>query len=132
MCFCLQNIVKSLGNNLLFSRENDKLLVLLANYLQDANQEVRQQAKVAFVTMSQAIVGLDELERLLQRMLNKAQCPKVQEFLDKEPTHLIANQGSQIDFVITNANNQNVLSKKMPNKAGQQSFKNLRAHNGLV
>lgn len=41
MCFCLQNIVKSLGNNLLFFRENDKLLVLLANYLQDQNQEVR-------------------------------------------------------------------------------------------
>jgi hypothetical protein len=52
MCFALQNIVKSLGNNLLFFRENDKLLVMLATYLQDPNQEVRQQAKIAFVTMS--------------------------------------------------------------------------------
>lgn len=77
-------------------------------------------------------MGQNELEKLLQRVLNEVQYRKVKEFLDKEPTHLIANQGSQIDFVITNANNQNVLSKKMPNKAGQQSFKNLRAHNGLV
>lgn len=91
MCFCLQNIVKSLGNNLLFFRENDKLLVMLANYLQDANQEVRQQAKTAFVSMSQAIMGQNELEKLLQRVLNEVQYRKVKEFLDKEPTHLIAN-----------------------------------------
>ena len=87
---------------------------MLANYLQDANQEVRQQAKIGFVTMSQAIMGQNELEKLLQRVLNEVQYRKVKEFLDKEPTHLIANQGAQIDFVITNANNQNVGSKKMP------------------
>jgi hypothetical protein len=96
---------------------------------------LRQQAKIAFVSMSQAIMGQNELEKLLQRVLNEVQYKKVKEFLDKEPTHLIANQGSQIDFVITNANNQNqqMLSKKMPNKQHQQSFKTLSIkHNGLM
>lgn len=135
MCQCLQHIVKSLGNNILFFKENDKLLIQLAKYLQDASQDVRQQAKIAFVLMSQAIMGQNELERLLQRVLNEVQYKKVKEFLDKEPTHLVANQGSQIDFVITNANNQNqqMLSKKMPNKQHQQSFKTLSIkHNGLM
>ena len=55
----------------------------------------------------------------------------MKEFLDKEPTHLITNQGSQIDFVITNANNQNqqVLNRK--NTGKQQPYKNLR-HNSLA
>jgi hypothetical protein len=42
MCQCLQLIVKSLGNNILFFKENDKLLIQLAKYLQDASQDVRQ------------------------------------------------------------------------------------------
>jgi hypothetical protein len=42
------NLVRSLGNNILFFKENDKLIVQLAQYLQDASQEVRQFAKSAF------------------------------------------------------------------------------------
>jgi hypothetical protein len=103
ICECLQNIVRSLGNNILFFKENDKLLSHLANYLFDASQDVRQAAKMAFVCMSQAIMGQNELEKLLQRVLKENQYKKVKEYLDKEPTHLMANQGSQIDFVITNA-----------------------------
>lgn len=57
ICECLQNIVRSLGNNILFFKENDKLLSHLANYLFDASQDVRQAAKMAFVCMSQAIMG---------------------------------------------------------------------------
>jgi hypothetical protein len=53
--------------------------------------------------------------------------------MDKEPTHLMASQGSQIDFVITTAANNASLqpqSKKMTsNKVQQQSFKNLRHNN---
>jgi hypothetical protein len=41
----------------LFFNQNDKLLIHLANYLHDANQDVRAQAKEAFVAMSQAIMG---------------------------------------------------------------------------
>ena len=37
----LQNLVKQLGNSVLFFKENDKLLVQLAKYLQDASQDVR-------------------------------------------------------------------------------------------
>ena len=65
ICMCLQSIVKQLGNNILFFKDNDKLLVQLAKYLQDASQDVRQSAKIAFVLMSQAIMGQNELERLL-------------------------------------------------------------------
>ena len=105
ICQCLQNIVKSLGNNILFFKENDKLLIHLANYLQDATQDVRMAAKVAFVSMSRAIMGQNELEKLLQRVLNEVQYKKVKECLDKEPhAHLAGKQGSQYDFVITNAN----------------------------
>ena len=64
-CQCLFAIVKQLDNNILFFKENDKLLVQLAKYLQDASQDVRQQAKAAFVAMSQAIMGQNELEKLL-------------------------------------------------------------------
>ena len=83
--------------------------------------------------MSQAIMGQNELEKLLQRVLNEVQYKKVKEYLDKEPTHLMANQGSQIDFVITTAANnmpQQPHGKRMTtNKIQQQSFKNLRHNN---
>ena len=52
ICQCLQNIAKSLGNNILFFKDNDKLIVYLANYLFDASQDVRQAARLAFVFMS--------------------------------------------------------------------------------
>ena len=61
-----------LGNNLLFLKENDKLLNLLAVYLSDACPEVRATAKSAFSEMNQAIMGKNDLERLLQRVLNEA------------------------------------------------------------
>ena len=78
-------------------------------------------------------MGQNELEKLLQRVLNEVQYKKVKEYLDKEPTHLMANQGSQIDFVITTAANnmpQQPHGKRMTtNKIQQQSFKNLRHNN---
>ena len=82
--------------------------------------------------MSQAIMGQNDLEKLLQRVLNEVQYRKVKEFLDKEPTHLVAKE--QIDFVITKANSQNpeptnrTVQRSNSNK---QSFKSLRhnAHN---
>lgn len=37
VCQCLTLIVKQLDNNILFFKENDKLLVQLAKYLQDAS-----------------------------------------------------------------------------------------------
>lgn len=52
VCECLKNIATQLGNNILFFKDNDKLLSLLANYLFDASQEVRKVAKNAFVTIS--------------------------------------------------------------------------------
>jgi len=46
-------------------KENDKLLSLMANYLGDACPEVRAQAKSGFIDLSQAIMGKNDLERLL-------------------------------------------------------------------
>ena len=41
--------------------------------------------------MSRAIMGQNELEKLLQRVLNEVHYKKVREFLDKEPTHFAGN-----------------------------------------
>ena len=65
MCQQLGNLVRQLGNNILFFKDNDKLIVQLAKFLQDASQDVRQVAKQAFVSMSQAIMGQHDLEKLL-------------------------------------------------------------------
>lgn len=54
-----------LGNNLLFLKENDKLITLLAVYLGDACPEVRATAKSAFSELAQAIMGKNDLEKLL-------------------------------------------------------------------
>jgi hypothetical protein len=45
-------MVKVLGNNILFFKDSDKLITLLANYLTDACQEVRNSAKTAFIELS--------------------------------------------------------------------------------
>ena len=71
LCQCLFSIVKSLGNNILFFKDNDKLIIQLAKYLQDASQDVRQTAKNSFIVMSQTIMGQNDLEKLLQRVLNE-------------------------------------------------------------
>ena len=36
ICQCLQQLVANLGNNILFFKDSDKLISLLANYLKDA------------------------------------------------------------------------------------------------
>lgn len=63
--------MRVLGNNLLFFKENDKLIGLLATYLGDACPEVRDTAKSGFAELFQAIMGKNDLERLLQRVLNE-------------------------------------------------------------
>jgi len=76
----------------------------LANYIGDAWQDVRNGAKRAFVNMSQSIMGKNDLERLLQRVLNENQYKKVRHYLDSEPANYDYQQ-SQANFVITNVNN---------------------------
>ena len=46
-------------------KDNDKLLCLMATYLGDACPEVRHQAKNGFIDLSQAIMGKNDLERLI-------------------------------------------------------------------
>lgn len=87
ICECLSQLVSNMGNNILFFKDSDKLISQLANYLKDACQEVRAYAKKAFLTMSQTIMGQNDLEKLLQRVLNEAQYKKVRGFLDTEAQH---------------------------------------------
>ena len=65
VCKCLEAIVKNLGNNILFFKDNDKLLSFLAVYLCDASQEVRNIAKRGFQTLSAEIMSQNDLEKLL-------------------------------------------------------------------
>lgn len=76
-----------MGNNILFFKDSDKLISQLANYLKDACQEVRAYSKKAFLMMSHAVMGKNDLEKLLQRVLNEVQYKKVRGFLDTEAQH---------------------------------------------
>jgi hypothetical protein len=60
-----------LGNNILFFKDADKLICQLARYMADQCQDVRAAAKRAFVILSQSIMGKNDLERLLMRVLNE-------------------------------------------------------------
>jgi len=74
-------------------------------YLSDACQEVRQIAKSSFLELSQSIMGQNDLEKLLQRVLSEQLYKKVRDFLEKEPIHPgIQSYQPQSDLVITNAN----------------------------
>ncbi len=65
VCKSLETLIKVLGNNLLFMKENDKVVSLLAQYLGDACPEVRANAKSGFAVMSMVIMGKNDMERLL-------------------------------------------------------------------
>ena len=82
ICRCLEQLVTNLGNNILFFKDSDKLIGQLANYIKDACQEVRASSKRAFVSLSNAIMGQNDLEKLLLRVLNEEQYKKVRSFLD--------------------------------------------------
>lgn len=96
-----------MGNNFLFMKENDKLLTLLASYLGDACPEVRGYAKNGFLELTQAIMGKNDLERLLQRFLSEVHYKKVKDFLDNTQYQAENNTCGfqQSDFLITNAAN---------------------------
>ncbi len=85
MAKCLEALVKNLGNNILFFKDNDKLLTLLAIYLGDANQDVRNVAKRGFQALSAEVMSANDMERLLQRVLSEQHYIKVKDFLEKEP-----------------------------------------------
>lgn len=69
-------------------------------------------AKRAFVLMSHAVMGQNDLEKLLQRVLNEVQYKKVRGFLDTEAqtlsSEIFSNIGAhrQADFVIKTAKNK--------------------------
>jgi hypothetical protein len=88
LCKCFETLIKQLGNNILFFKDSDKLIGSLANFMSDACQEVRNIAKQAFIQLSKSIMGQNDLEKLLQRVLNEVQYKKVRDFLDKEPLYL--------------------------------------------
>lgn len=73
---------------------------------------MRTYAKRAFVLMSHAVMGQNDFEKLLQRVLNEVQYKKVRGFLDTEAQTLSSEFFSEIsgqrqnDFVIKTAKNQ--------------------------
>lgn len=78
-------LVQSLGNNIIFFNNSDKLIAQLANYMSDACQEVRSVAKRAFLVLSHAIMDSKDLEKLLLRVLSETSYKKVRSYLDNEP-----------------------------------------------
>lgn len=84
LCRCLEQLAIGLGNNILFFKDSDKLICQLANYIKDASQDVRTSAKRAFISMNQSVMGQNDFEKLLQRVLNEGQYKKVRSFLDTE------------------------------------------------
>jgi len=112
---CYHTLVKSLGNNILFFKDNDKLLTQLAFFLSDACQEVRATAKAGFQTLAQEVMSKSDLERLLQRVLNENNYKKVKDFLDREA---IMSTGSQQEFVIA-THYGGSQGKKLKLKSGQ-------------
>lgn len=71
ICKCLEFLVTSLGNNIMFFSNSDKLVAQLANYMSDSCQEVRSVAKRAFLALSHAVMNGKDLERLLLRVLSE-------------------------------------------------------------
>eukprot|EP00347_Sterkiella_histriomuscorum_P009023 403342823 len=121
------NLIKVLGNSILFFKDNDKLLSQVANYLSDACPEVRLIAKQSFIDLSQSIMGYNDREKLLQRVLNEVQLKKVKDLLDKEPAYLSNNGQLQNDFVIINANQHYLHNKKQSQTKNQNSKGQLRS-----
>lgn len=63
-------------------REKEKLIDLLATYLSDASQDVRNNAKQAFSTLSNLLPKSD-FETLMNKSLSESKYNKVKEFLEK-------------------------------------------------
>ena len=103
ICKCLEFLVQSLGNNIMFFSSSDKLITQLANYMSDPCQEVRNVAKRAFLCLQQAVMNAKDLEKLLLRVLSEGQYKKVKSYLDKEPLSYEQSQ-AQANFVIKNSN----------------------------
>lgn len=90
ICKCLETLVSTLGNNILFFKDSDKLINQLAQYMSDACQEVRSIAKNSFVIMSSVVMGQNDMDKLLLRVLTEAKYKKVRSYLDNE-THCFEN-----------------------------------------
>lgn len=78
---CLQQIVIKLGNKMTSFKENYKIVDQLATYLSDAGQEVRNNAKQAFNTLSQ-LCSKTEFEEMMTKSLNEQKYNKVKELME--------------------------------------------------
>lgn len=79
---CLQQIVIKLGNKITSFKENYKIIDQMATYLSDASQEVRNNAKQAFNTLSQ-LCSKTEFEEMITKSLNEQKYNKVKEFMEQ-------------------------------------------------
>ena len=79
---CLEQIIVKLNTKIMTFREKEKIVDQLAIYLSDASQDVRNNAKQAFRTLSN-LVSKDDFEKLMTKSLNEQKYNKVKEFLEK-------------------------------------------------
>jgi len=102
ICKCCEFLVQSLGNNIMFFSNSDKLITQLAIYISDPCQEVRQVAKHSFLVLSHAVMNAKDYEKLLLRVLTESQYKKVKSYLDNEPQNYEPNS-ALANFVIKNS-----------------------------
>ena len=78
----LQQIISKLGNKITTFKENYKIIDQLATFLSDASQEVRNNARLAFNTLSQLCSKL-EFEEMVSKSLNEQKYNKVKEVMEQ-------------------------------------------------
>lgn len=81
----MTQLVRKLGNKIVFFKENDKLITVLANNLSEASAEVRNIAKRCFHLMAQDIFGKADFHRYLQRLLPESSYGKVKSAMEEGP-----------------------------------------------
>ena len=67
---CLEQIIVRLNTKIMTFREKEKIINQLAIYLSDASQDVRNNAKQAFSTLSN-LLSKDDFEKLMAKSLNE-------------------------------------------------------------
>ena len=82
--FCLERIIKKLGNKLSSFKDNEKIITTIATLLSEGSLEVRDAAKKAIVCASNEMASQVRIDRLLQKALNETAYAKIKAILSKE------------------------------------------------
>ena len=89
-------LIEKLGSGAPRSKEIERMLPILAQFISDANSDVRINTKKAFLKLYKEMLTRKEFENLLQKSLTEQQFQKVTSCLNKEL--------QEEEFVLTNTN----------------------------